>query len=97
MIRSIITLLLAVSVSLTASAENILSVASSSGQPGEEVEVVVSLSGSDMPVAIEMNIPLDEALTYVHGSAILNPARSDGSHSISAAERNGMLNIVIYL
>ena len=96
MIRCIITLLLAVSVSLTASAENILSVASSSGQPGEEVEVVVSLSGGEMPVAIEMNIPLDEALTYVHGSAILNPARSDGSHSISAAERNGMLNIVIY-
>ena len=80
---------------MSAWADNLLQVHSTQGHPGEEVTVSVSLEGDEMPTAVELNIPLDDALKFVAGSAALNEARSNG-HQLAAAMRNGMLNIVVF-
>lgn len=93
--RIIMICLWAVSFCLTATADNVLSLSSVQGHPGDEVKVTLSLSGEEQPTALEILIPLNDALKYVENSAVLNSERSNG-HTLSAAVKNGYLNIVIY-
>ena len=76
-------------------ATNIVSLQSVTTSPTEELQIDVSLTNSDALTAVEVKIPLDENMTYVDESALLNTARSNG-HIISAAEVDQELRIYIY-
>ena len=76
-------------------ASNTLTLSSVSGTPQTEVEVTVSLDNADAIVALELNIPLGEHLSYVTNSAVLSTARSNG-HQLSAAQVGQDLRIYIY-
>ena len=76
-------------------ATNIVSLQSVTTSPTEELQIDVSLANSDALTAVEVKIPLDENMTYVDESALLNTARSNG-HIISAAEVDQELRIYIY-
>ncbi len=81
--------------SLAMMADNKISLTTVSGHPGEEVEVSLSMANTDGVTALEVTIPLADALSYVSGSCSLNAARSDG-HQVSAAQVDGELRIYVY-
>lgn len=93
--RIIISWLMAVGVWLTAVAANTITLTQAEGHPGDEVLIDVLLSGSEMPTAVELLVPLNDNVKYVDGSALLNNERSKG-HSLSAAAKDGKLSIVIF-
>ena len=74
---------------------NTLSLSSVCGTPQTEVEVMVSLDNTDAIVALELNIPLGEHLSYVTNSAVLSTTRNNG-HQLSAAQVGQNLRIYIY-
>lgn len=82
-------------VSLIVWADNTVSLSTSSGHPGDVVDVVVSLTNTDAIVAAEIKIPLNEHVTYVDNSISMSSARANG-HLISASVSNDALNIYIY-
>lgn len=91
----ILNLLLWLGIAMPAFADNIVTVSSAEGRPGEEVEVTVSLTNTDPVMAAEVVIPLSENLRYVAGSATLNAARANG-HQLSAASVDVALRLYIY-
>lgn len=78
-----------------ARAENVISLSSAAGHPGDEVTVEVGLTMTEAVTAAEIIIPLDKQTTYVAGSATLNSARVDG-HELSAAVVDGNLRLYVY-
>lgn len=86
---------MAVGLWLTATAANTVTLTSVQGHPGDEVEVAVTLTGESAVTAIELLIPLGDMLRYVDGSALINAERANG-HTLSAAEQDGKLSMVIF-
>lgn len=80
---------------MTAWADNIVSLSTASGHPGDEVTLVVSLANTDDVVAAEIKIPIGNSISLVEGSATLSSVRSNG-HSIAASMSNGVLSIYVY-
>lgn len=80
---------------MPAFADNVVTVSSAEGRPGDEVEVTLSLTNTDAIVAAEVTIPLNEYIRYVDGSATLNAARANG-HQLSAAYVDGALRLYVY-
>ncbi|MBO5921064.1 MAG: choice-of-anchor D domain-containing protein, partial [Bacteroidaceae bacterium] len=77
-------------------AQNMVSISSGQGVPGDVVTVDVVLQNSDDVTAAEVVIPLvNKQLTYVDGSCVMDSERANG-HSLSAAVVNGALKIYIY-
>ena len=93
--RTILSCLMAVGIWLTAMATNTVTLTSVQGHPGDEVEVQAMLTNEAAVTALEIQIPLCDALSYVDGSATLNADRSNG-HVLSAAVVDGNLRIYIY-
>ena len=90
-----ILLLVAVLMGVLASrAENVVSLSSVRGAPGEEVTVDVSLSNSDAVSALQLSIPLDESLTLVEGSATLSDRATN--HQATIGVKDGTLNVMIF-
>ena len=85
----------ALCLSIQAIASNTLTLSPVSGTPQTEVEVAMSLDNTDAIVALELNIPLGEHLSYVTNSAVLSTARSNG-HQLSAAQVGQDLRIYVY-
>ncbi len=81
--------------SLAMMAYNKITLTTVSGHPGDEVEVSLTMENTDGVTALEVTIPLADALKYVSGSCSLNAARSDG-HQVSAAQVDGELRIYVY-
>ena len=79
---------------LASRAENVVSLSSVRGAPGEEVTVDVSLSNSDAVSALQLSIPLDESLTLVDGSATLSDRATN--HQATIGVKDGTLNYSEY-
>ena len=77
-------------------AQTIVNLNSATGHPGDEVEMTVQLMAVGDITAMQLEIPLNSALTYVEGSASLTSALTTKSHQISASESNGLLKIYVY-
>lgn len=92
-IKYILTLLL-LYFGMGARADNIVTIGTSEGAPGDEVTVSVGLTNTDAVSALQFSIPLGEYLSYVNGS-ITAGARL-ASHAASAVEKDGMLNVMVY-
>ena len=77
-------------------AQNVVSISSGQGVPGDIVTVDVSLQNSDEVTAVEVVVPLvDRQLTFVDGSCVINSERANG-HQLNAAVVDGALKIYIY-
>ena len=77
-------------------AQNVVSISSGQGIPGDVVTVDVALQNSDEVTAVEVVIPLvEKQLTYVDGSCVINNERAN-EHQVSAAVVDGALRIYIY-
>ena len=75
-------------------AENVVRLSSVSGAPGEEVTVDVSITNSDAVAAIQLEIPLDESLTVVEGSA--QTASRASAHSATVGAKDGVMTLMVY-
>ena len=92
--RIILTLFTVWLMMLTIHAENVVRLSSVSGAPGEEVTVDVSITTSDAVAAIQLEIPLDESLTVVEGSAQTSSRSS--AHAASIGAKDGVMTLRVY-
>ena len=93
--KLISTILLALFAVIGGAAQNVVSISSGQGVPGDVVTVDVALQNSDEVTAVEVVIPLvEKQLTYVDGSCVINSERANG-HQVSAAVVDGALRIYI--
>jgi hypothetical protein len=76
------------------SAANSVTLSSSSGSPGDEIQIDISLNNTDVVSAMQVSIPLKDAFTYVEKSCVLGSRTSD--HVVSAGVKNDTLNIFVY-
>lgn len=96
MIKRVITLLMVVGTMLTTFATNKINISTSSGEPGNHINIDVGLENDSEAVVVDLLIPLvDKQLTYVDGSCTLNRERING-HQVQAAETDEGLRIVVY-
>lgn len=79
-----------------AGAQSTVSLTSSSGHPGDEVEVSVMLSNAQSATALQINIPHSPYLSYVEGSAVLNKQRVSESHKLSVSDKDNLLSLYVY-
>lgn len=93
--QHLIALLCLLGIAIPTLADNVITVSSASGQPGDEVEVTLSLQNTEDIVAAEVRIALDKYVQYVSGSAVLNEARADG-HQLSTASVADELRLYVY-
>lgn len=77
-----------------ARADNVVTIGTASGAPGEEVTVSVGLANTDAVSSLQLSIPMNEELTFVDGSAALGSRCTD--HSVTAGVKDNMLNIMVY-
>lgn len=88
-------LLATLTVALGCLAGNTITIGNTSGHPGDVVQLTMSLDNTDAVVALEVQLPLDENLEYVDGSAALVSGRSNG-HSVSTQFKDGVLSMYIF-
>ncbi|MCR5849266.1 MAG: InlB B-repeat-containing protein [Bacteroidaceae bacterium] len=77
-----------------ARADNVVSIGSVEGAPGEEVTVSVGLTNTDALSSLQLSIPWDENLTLVEGSAQVG-SRCAG-HAANVGVKDGVLQVVVY-
>lgn len=80
--------------SMGAWADNVITISSTEGAPGDEVTISIGLENSDAISTLQVSIPLDENLTLVESSGQLGTRCTD--HSLTVGVKDGMLNIFIY-
>ena len=77
-----------------ARADNVVSIGSAEGAPGDEVTVSVGLANTDALSSLQLSIPWDENLTLVEGSAQVG-SRCAG-HAANVGVKDGALQVVVY-
>ena len=92
----ILSMALSLLTTVPAGAQSTVSLTSSSGHPGDEVEVSVMLGNAQSATALQINIPHSPYLSYVDGSATLNAQRVSDSHSLSASDKDNVLSLYVY-
>jgi len=92
-IKYILTLLL-LYFGMGARADNIVTIGTAEGAPGDEVTMSIGLQNTDALSSLQVSIPLGENLTLVEGSAQVG-SRCDG-HVVNAGVNDGTLQLVVY-
>ena len=82
------------SVAAGAAADNVVSIGTVEGKPGDIVELRVGLSNSVNVSSVQVSIPIDSRLELVEESAM--PTDRTGKHSVTAGVKDGKLNIFVY-
>ena len=77
-------------------AQSTVSITSSSGHPGDEVEMQVMLDKAQSATALQIVIPHSQYLSLVEGSAVLNAQRVSSSHSLSVSDNDNLLSLYVY-
>ncbi|KAF0128257.1 MAG: hypothetical protein FD155_3357, partial [Bacteroidetes bacterium] len=78
-------------------AQNVLQLMNAEVQSGQEVTISLHINNTSQFVGFQLDIPVPEAFGYVAGSAILNPARSNGHlFSASLIDGNSTLRIISF-
>ena len=78
------------------SAQSTVSLTSSSGHPGDEVEISVSVTGAQEATALQLVIPHSPHLSYVESSANQNTQITSSDHVLSVSDDNDQLRLYIY-
>lgn len=77
-----------------ARADNIVTVSSAEGAPGDEVTISIGLQNTDAVAMLQVSIPLDENLTLVESSGQVGSRCS--SHLLTVGVKDGVLNVLVY-
>ena len=77
-----------------ARADNIVTVSSAEGAPGDEVTISIGLQNTDAVAMLQVSIPLDENLTLGESSGLVGSRCS--SHSLTVGVKDGVLNVFVY-
>ena len=77
-------------------AQSTVSITSSSGHPGDEVEMQVMLNNAQSATALQIIIPHSPYFSLVEGSAALNAQRVTSSHAVSASDYDNILSLYVY-
>lgn len=77
-----------------ARADNVVTISSTEGAPGDEVTVSIGLQNTDVLSSLQVSIPLDENLSLVSDSGELSSRCA--SHSLTVGVNDGILNVFIY-
>ena len=80
--------------SMGARADNVITISSTEGAPGDEVTVSIGLENSDAVSTLQLSIPLDENLTLIENSGQLGTRCTN--HSLTVGVKDGVLNIFVY-
>ena len=83
------------SVAARAAADNIFSIGSVEGKPGDIVELQVSLENSDNVSSVQASIPIDTKLIELVDNSAQTTDRTN-QHKVSAGVKDGKLNIFVY-
>ena len=83
-------------ISTHALAQPVVRLTSASGHPGDEVELAVQTQGMAQITAMQLNITLPQALTYVENSAVLGNEIVSSSHQLQVTQTDNQLKIYIY-
>ena len=76
--------------------DNIMSISSVVGQPGETVQMALSLDNVDAVVAIQVDVVLNNQMTYIPGSIALTDRATANHHIVANMQSSGNLRILIY-
>ena len=79
----------------TLHAQNVMSLSSTSGHPGDTVTLSLSMTNTGSLVALQAMIPLGTQLQYVSRSCIFNASRTNG-HQLTASVVDDTLRIYAY-
>ncbi len=77
-----------------ARADNVVTISSTEGAPGDEVTVSIGLQNTDVLSSLQVSIPLDENLSLVEGTGVLGSRCAN--HSLTVGVKDGVLNVFIY-
>lgn len=92
--KKLILLTIGILAAVAVRAGNVVTFPAVTGAPGDVVDVTVSLD-NDQPVsAIQLQIPVTNAITVVSGSETL--CQRAASHSATVGIKDGVLNIMVY-
>lgn len=80
--------------SMGARADNVITISSTEGAPGDEVTVSIGLENSYAVSTLQVSIPLDENLTLIENSGQLGTRCTN--HSLTVGVKDGVLNIFVY-
>ena len=82
------------SVAVGAAADNIVSIGTVEGQPGDTVVLQIGLANTDNVSSAQVSIPFDARLELVENSAKVTGRTSE--HRVTAGVKDGKLNIFVY-
>ena len=77
-------------------AQPAVTLTSASGHPGDEVQLAVQTKGLGQVTAVQLNITLPQALTYVDGSAVLGQGVASANHQLQVTQSGNQLKIYVY-
>ena len=76
-------------------AQNTVSLTGGEGKPGGLVTVGVLLKNTDAVTAMQVDVPLDESLTFVEGSEVIEQERLDG-HEVKVSKTESGFRVLLY-
>ena len=83
-------------ISAHALAQPAVRLTSASGHPGDEVELAIQTQGMAQITAMQLNITLPQALTYVESSAVLGNEIVSPNHQLQVTQTDNQLKIYVY-
>ena len=86
--------IMVLSVAARAAADNIISIGTVEGKPGDTVELQIGLANTDNVSSVQVSIPIDSRLQLVENSA--KATDRTANHSVTAGVKDGKLNIFVY-
>lgn len=75
--------------------QNTVALTGGEGKPGEQVTVGLQLKNTDDVTAMQVDVPLDDALSFVEGSEVISQERLDG-HGVKVSATEDGFRILLY-
>lgn len=75
--------------------QNTVTLTGGEGKPGEQVTVGLQLKNTDDVTAMQVDVPLDDALSFVEGSEVIAQERLDG-HGVKVSATEDGFRILLY-
>ena len=92
--KKILLFIFSLVICLLARAENLVTLPTVTGSPGDEVTLTIALDNTDAVSAMQLQIPVTSDVTVVTGSETLG-ARA-ATHSATVGVRDGVLNVMVW-
>jgi hypothetical protein len=92
--KKILLFIFSLAICLPARAENLVTLPTVTGSPGDEVTLTIALDNTDAVSAMQLQIPVTPDVTVVTGSETLGSRAA--THSATVGVRDGVLNVMVW-